>query len=66
MISSLIPGLFKIKIQLSVSEQEKKHQRIYDLLYAKTKANELKKYEIIGVPLWPPSSPDLNCLDYTL
>ena len=32
MISSIIQALFKIKIQSSMSEQEKKQQRIYDLL----------------------------------
>ena len=37
MISSIIRALFKIKIQSNMSEQEKKSQRIYDLLNAKTK-----------------------------
>ena len=38
MISSIIQALFfKIKIQSNMSEQEKKQQRIYDLLNCKTK-----------------------------
>ena len=38
MISSIIQALFKkIKIQPDMSEQEKKRQRIYDLLNAETK-----------------------------
>ena len=37
MINSIIQALFKIKIQLNMSEQEKKQQRIYDLLNAETK-----------------------------
>ena len=36
MISSIIPEYF-IKIPLNKSEQEKKRQRIYDLLNAATK-----------------------------
>ena len=36
MISCIIQRLF-IKIQLNMSEQEKKRQRIYDLLNAETK-----------------------------
>ena len=37
MISSIIQPLFKIKIQPNMSGQEKKGQRIYDLLNAETK-----------------------------
>ena len=37
MISSIIQALFKIKIQLNMCEQEKKQQRIYNLLNAETK-----------------------------
>ena len=37
MISSIIQALFKIKIQPNMSKQEKKRQRIYDLLNAETK-----------------------------
>ena len=47
-----------------MSEQEKKQQRIYDLLNAETKPRKISK--IIGVSLLPPSSPDLNPLDYTI
>ena len=36
MISFIIPAFF-FKIQPNMSEQEKKHQRIYDLLNAETK-----------------------------
>ena len=44
-------------------EQEKKRQRIYNLLNAKTKP---KFSEIIGVSVWPSSSPDLNPLDFAI
>ena len=44
-------------------EQEKKQQKIYDLLDAKTKP---KNSEIIGVSLCLPSSPDLNPHDYAI
>ena len=66
MISSIIQALFFffIKIQSNMSEQEKKWQKIYDLLNAKTKPK--KNFKKIGVSLWPPSSPDLNLLDYAL
>ena len=47
-----------------MSEQEKKQQRIYELLNAKTKLQKLP--EIIEVSLWPPSSPGFNPLDYTI
>ena len=46
-----------------MSEQEKKQQRIYDLLNTKTKPKKISK--IIGFSLWPPSNPDLNPLHYT-
>ena len=46
-----------------MSEQEKKRQRIYDLLNAKTKQEKIS--EIIGVSLWSPS-PDLNPLNYII
>ena len=36
-ISSIIQAFYFIKIQLYISEQEKKRQRIYGLLNAKTK-----------------------------
>ena len=49
-----------------MSEQEKKRQRIYDLLNAKTKPHLQRISEIIGVSLWPPSNPDLNSLDYVI
>ena len=45
-----------------MSEQEKKQERIYDLLYAKVKPKKFS--EITGVSLWPSSSPDHNPLDY--
>ena len=45
-----------------MSEQEKKQQRIYDLLNAKTKPKRIS--EIIGVSLRPPWSLNLNPLDY--
>ena len=63
MISSIIQAFF-IKIQPSMSEQEKKQQRIYDLLNVETKPKNIS--EIIGISLWPLSSPDLNLLDYTI
>ena len=47
-----------------MSEQEKKLQRIYDLLNAESNPKQIS--EIIGVSLLPPSSPDLNPLDYAL
>ena len=71
MISSIVQT-FLIKIQPYVSEQENKRQRIYDLLNAETKPNQTKKKkkknlsEIIGVSLWPKSSPILNPLDYVM
>ena len=39
-----------------MSKQEKKQQRIYNLP---------KQSKKIGVSLWPPSTPNLNPLDYT-
>ena len=45
-----------------MSEQEKKRQRIYDLINAEWKPKNIS--EITGVSLWPPSSPDFNPLDY--
>ena len=42
MISSIIQTLFKIKIQHYTSEHEKKQQRIYDLLNAKTKLKRFR------------------------
>ena len=47
-----------------MSEQEQKRQRIYDLLNAEIKPKKISK--IIGVSLWPSSSPDLNPFDYTI
>ena len=47
-----------------MSEQEKKQQRIYDLRNAETKPKNISK--IIQVSLWPPSSLDLNPLDYVI
>ena len=46
-------------------EQEKKRQKIYDLLNAETKPKRISEI-IIGVSLWLPSSPDLNPLDYAI
>ena len=37
--------------------QEKKRQRMYDLLNAETETK-------ISFPLWPPSSPDLNPAEF--
>ena len=45
-----------------MNEQEKKRQRIYDLLNAETKPNKISK--AIGVSLWSSSSPDLKPFDY--
>ena len=47
-----------------MNEQKKKWQRIYDLLNAESKSKNI--YEIIGISLWPPSSPDLKPLDYAI
>ena len=47
-----------------MSQQEKKQQRIYDLLNVKTKRNTIS--EITGVYLWRPSNPDLNLLNYAI
>ena len=52
---------FLIKIQPNMSEQEKKQQRIYDLLNAETKPKKISK--TTGVSLWPLPIPDLNPLD---
>ena len=52
-----------MKIQPNMSGEEKKRQRIYDFLNAETKP---KIPEIIGVSLWPGSSPDLKPLDYAM
>ena len=46
-------------MQSNMSEQEKKRQRIYDLLNAETKE---KISEIIGVSLCPPSAQNLTPL----
>ena len=62
MISSIIQ-VFVIKIQ-SNSDQEKKRQRIYDLLNAETIPRNI--FEIIGVYLGLPSSPDLSPVDYII
>ena len=51
----------KIKIQPNMNGEEKKRQRIYDLLNTETMP---KLYEIIWVYVWPPSTQDLNPLDY--
>ena len=61
MISSIIQAP---KIQPNMSEKEKKQQRIYYFLNVQTKPKRIS--EIIGVSLWPPSSPDLNPLDYSM
>ena len=64
---SLLAVLFKLiffKIQPNMSEQKKKLQKIYDLLNAETKTK--KNSKIIGISLWPPSSPNLNPLDYAM
>ena len=47
-----------------MSEQEKKRERIYDLLNTKTKPKII--FKITGISLWPPSNLDLNPLDYTI
>ena len=47
-----------------MSEQEMKQERIYDLFNTETKPKKISK--IIGVSLWPPSSPDLNPLAYAI
>ena len=44
-----------------MSEQEKKRQRIYDLLNAKTAPKKIS--QIIGVSKLPPATPDHNPLD---
>ena len=59
----IIQALFS-KIQPNMNEQEKKRQKIYDPLNAKTKPKEITG--IIGVSLWPQSSQDLNSLDYAI
>ena len=43
MTSSIIQVFLKIKIQPNMSEQEKKRQRIYDLLNAETKPKYFPK-----------------------
>ena len=43
MISAIIQALFFFKTQPSMSEQEKKHQRIYYLLNAETKPKSFLK-----------------------
>ena len=40
-------------------------QRIFDLFNAETKPKK-EICEIIGISLWPPSSPDFKPFDYTL
>ena len=51
MITSIIQVLFfKFKIQPNMSEQEKKIQRIYDLLHAESKPT--KTSEINGISLF--------------
>ena len=52
------------EIQPNMSEQEKKRQRIYDLLNAEIKL--IKISEITGVSLWPPSNPNLKPFDYAI
>ena len=60
--------LFKhvsFKIQPSMSEQWKKKQlRLYDLLNSESKLKKKQIIEIIGVSLWPSSSPGINNLAY--
>ena len=48
-----------------MSEQEKKRQRIYDLLNAETEQKK-KNSKIINFSLWPPSNPDPAPLDYAI
>ena len=63
MIISFIQALFFfIKIEVNMSEQEKKRKRIYDLFNAETKPKN--NSEITGVSLRLPS--DLNPLDYVI
>ena len=52
------------KIQPNMAMQERKRQRIYDLLYAESNPKNIP--EKIGVSLWPPYSLDLNPLKYTV
>ena len=47
-----------------MGEEEKKQQRIYNLLYTKTKPQ--KNSKIIGVSLWLSSSLDHNSFDYAI
>ena len=61
MISSIMQAF---SLKLNMSEQEKKQQRIYDLLNVETKSKKISK--IIGVFLWPSSSLDLNLIDYVI
>ena len=49
-----------------MSEEEKKWQKIYDLINVEAKSIKKKISEIIGDSLWSPSSPDFNPLDYTI
>ena len=63
-LPQLFKNFFKIEIQPNISEQDRKRQRIYDFLNAETKLQSFS--EIIGIPLWPSSNPDLNPLDYAI
>ena len=51
----------KNKEQKTKKQKKKKRQRIYDLLNIETKPKKM-----IGVSLWPPSSPELKPLDYNI
>ena len=53
MISSIIQALF-IKMQPNMSEEEKKQQRIYDLLNTETKSKSFRNNCIF---LWPDLNP---------
>ena len=63
MISTIIQALF-IKIQHSMSVQEKKRQKVYVSFNAEAKPKNISK--IIVVSLWPPSSSDFNPFHYAI
>ena len=47
-----------------MSEQEKKWQRIYDLLNSEIKSKKI--YKIMGISLWLWTSQDFNLFDYAV
>ena len=54
---------FFIKIQPNMSEQEKKDKKLW-FVYCRNQAQKI--FEIFGLYLRPPSSPELNPLDYAI